>query len=91
MDHNQNNQSLSPEDKKFREYISRGDDFIRIEIFRNALLWYKRALELKPDDPVARQKVNDTKKKIHGESRVIITLVIVAVVVVAVVLVVRAL
>ena len=86
MDHTENNQPLSPEEKKFQEYLSRGDDFMKIELFRNGLLWYKKALELKPDDPVAQEKVKDTKKKLHGESKVIVTLFIIAVVIVGVVL-----
>ncbi len=91
MDHAENNQNLSPEEKKFNEYLSRGDDFMKIELFRNAKLWYKKALELNPSDPVAQQKFNDVSIKLKNESRVIFTLFVIAAVIVGIVVIIKSL
>ncbi len=86
MNHHTKEVNLPPEEKKFQEYITRGDDFCKIEIYRQAVLWYRRALELKPDDPVAIERYTGCRAKIKGESKAIIAILIVAAVIVAVVL-----
>jgi hypothetical protein len=66
-DHN-----LSPEEQLFREYITRGDDFCKIELFRQAVNWYRKAVEMKPDDPEAQERLKGCSSKIKGESRIIL-------------------
>jgi Tfp pilus assembly protein PilF len=78
------NQALTPEEKQFNQCLATGDDFIKIEIFRSAAAYYKRAIEIRPDDPEASQKLAETNEKIKKENRAIYT--IVAVFVVAVIL-----
>ena len=85
-----NQEQLSPDESKFQEYLMRGDDFCKIELFRNAIVWYRQALEMKPDDPVARELYENCRQKIRAESRVIYILLCIAAVIVAVVLIIRA-
>jgi hypothetical protein len=80
---------LSPDEKKFQEYLTRGDDFCRIELFRYAVAWYRQALQIKPDDPVARERLENCSKKIRNEVRVIYALLAVICVIVIVVMVIK--
>ena len=80
------NQKLTPSERLYREYMKAGDDFTKIEIFRSAAAWYKKALDLRPDDGEARQKLAGIQEKIKKENRAIYT--IVAIFAVAVILVV---
>jgi lipopolysaccharide biosynthesis regulator YciM len=86
MDKSLNNQILTPEEKRFAEYMKTGDDFTKIEIFRSAAAWYKKALDVRPDSEEAKQKLAGIKEKIKKENRAIYT--IVAIFTVAVILVV---
>jgi hypothetical protein len=64
--------ALSPEERRFREYITRGDDFCKIELFRYAVGWYRRAVELKPDNEEARIKLQGCRGRIKSETRTIL-------------------
>ncbi len=75
------NQVMTPEEKRFREYLLNGDDFIKIEIFRSAVSWYRKALELKPENPEARQKLEDALARIKKENKAIYIIVSIAAVV----------
>jgi ERCC4-related helicase len=83
MAHLENNENLSLEEKKFRQLMGMGDDFIKIEIFRNAIKWYREAAKLRPDDPVAKQKIAECEKLLNRENRAIYIIAGIAVVVVA--------
>jgi hypothetical protein len=82
MAHNYEEAVLSPEERRFREYITRGDDFCRIELFRYAVGWYRRAVELKPESEEARTRLQDCRGKIKSESRTILIILAVAAVIV---------
>lgn len=64
-------QHLNPEDKKFRECILTGDDFMKIEIYRQAAAWYRNALAIRPEDAPAKQKLEDAVNKIKAENKAI--------------------
>jgi hypothetical protein len=72
------NQILTPEERKFREFMNTGDDFIKIEIFRSAASYYGKALALKPGDAEAGRKLAETREKIKKENRAIYVIVAVA-------------
>lgn len=75
---------LSYEERRFREYITRGDDFCKIELFRNAVGWYRKAVELRPDSEEARTRLQDCRSKIKSESRkILIILAVAAVIIIA--------
>ena len=69
---------MTPEEKKFREYLTRGDDFCKIELYRHAVHWYREAVKLRPDDTEARARLDGCSGKIHAESRTILIIVAVA-------------
>ena len=76
--------ALSPEELRFREYITRGDDFCKVELFRYAVGWYRRAVELKPDNEEARMKLQGCRNLVKSESRsLLIILAVAAIIVVA--------
>ena len=72
MAHHHEETGLTPEDLKFREFIIRGDDFCKIELYRYAVGWYRKAVELKPDSEEARTRFQDCRSKIKSESRTIL-------------------
>jgi tetratricopeptide (TPR) repeat protein len=77
--------AINPEEEKFQELIRLGDDFLRIEIYRQALKSYKQALELKPGDALVKDKISSCGQKIKYEKKVFIILLAAAVVITAVV------
>ena len=83
MDHHENNEKISPEEKRFRELMGLGDDFFKIEIYRSAVHWYKEALKLKPGNELAAQKVAECEELLNHERKVIYILLSVAAVVIA--------
>ncbi len=80
MANTNDHQALSPEDSMFREYIQRGDDFCKIEIYRQAVDWYRKAVELRPDDEDARNKLAACSGKIKKESRAILVILFIGVI-----------
>jgi hypothetical protein len=83
------NTSLNPEEKRFREYQTTGDDFTKIEIYRSAAAWYRKAIELRPDDKEVKRKLAETYDKIRKESKTIYIIVGVAVVILFLILIMR--
>ncbi len=75
------NQAMTPEEKLYREYILNGDDFMKIEIFRQAAKWYRKALELRPGDKEAKGKLDDTLSRIKKENKAIYIIVSIAAVI----------
>ena len=84
MAHHENNENLSPEEKKFRELMTNGDDFFKIEIYRSAVKQYKEAAKLDLDNDLASQKVAECERLLQNERKWIY--VILAVAAVAVIL-----
>ena len=75
-------ESLSPEEKRYREYMTTGDDFRKIEIYRSAAACYRKAGELKPGDLPANQKLNECIRMIKNENRIILIILSVAAVII---------
>jgi hypothetical protein len=84
MEHQINHESISPEEKKFRELMTNGDDFLKIEIYRSAVSRYKEAAKLGIDNDLANRKIAECEKLLQNERKWIY--VILAVAAVAVVL-----
>lgn len=82
MGANHDTTHLSPEEKKYSENMTTGDDFLKIEIFRSAEACYRRALEARPGDELAKEKLAGTMAKIKKENSAIYAIVSVAAVVV---------
>lgn len=66
MDHNE---SLTREEKQFRELMTGGDDFLKIEIYRSAISRYKEAAKLGIDNELANQKIAQCEKLLQNERK----------------------
>lgn len=75
---------MSPAERKFAEYMQRGDDFYKVEILRPARNWYKRALEMNIETEKVKQKIAECNKQLAFEEKVIRILVAVVAILVAV-------
>jgi hypothetical protein len=77
---------MTPAELKFLDYMQHGDDFCKIELWRPAKNWYKKALELNIESERVLQKIADCDKSIAYEVKIILRLIAVAAVLVLVVL-----
>jgi len=73
-----NTENLSKEEVAFNEMIQRGDDFMKIEIFRNARECFSLALEMNVNNTFAQEKLNVCNQNIKIESSTIIKLLVIA-------------
>jgi len=70
-------ENLSKEEIRYNELIQRGEDFMKIEIFRNAREYFEMALASNYNNMLSQQKLDDCNKKIKKESKTIIRLLVV--------------
>jgi hypothetical protein len=75
MAHHETNENLSPEEKKFYDLINHGDDFIKIQIYRNARECYSSALITNVNNELATAKLAECNGLIKSESKIIIAIV----------------
>lgn len=66
MAHHENNENLSPDEKKFKELMLNGDDFFKIEIYRSAVKQYKEAAKLDIDNNLANSKIAGCEKLLQN-------------------------
>ncbi|MCK9400242.1 MAG: hypothetical protein M0Q51_09680 [Bacteroidales bacterium] len=78
MGHHETDESISPAEKQFRELMYNGDDFFKIEIYRNAVKYYKDAAKLDVDKDLANQKVAECELLLRHERKVIYILLSIA-------------
>lgn len=78
------NSGLSPMERRFLDYMQKGDDFMKIEIYRSAKECYARAEELNLNHAVAKSKLDNCNRLLHVEKkRIIIIVSVIAIVAVA--------
>lgn len=75
MAHHDNTLNLSKEELVFNEFINHGDDFIKIQIYRNARECYTQALETNFNNEIASNKLTECNALIKSESKAIIVIV----------------
>ena len=75
MAHHNENLNLSKEELEFNDFIRRGDDFIKIQIYRNARECYTFALESNFNNEISEAKLSECNALIRSESRMIINVV----------------
>jgi len=86
MAHTVDNRELSPEERMYVDYIQKGDDFMKIEIYRSAKEWYTRALELNHNPGFVRSKLDNCNSLLQLEKkRIIVIISVIAIVVLALV------
>ena len=71
MAHAEEQEHLSPEEKKFRECIEQGDNFMKIQIYYLADKWYAQAVQMQPGNAGARKKWEESKVAHKKENRTI--------------------
>lgn len=81
--------ALTPEERQFRDYITRGDDYCKVELYRYAASYYRKAWEMRPDSEEARLRFQECREKIKAESKVILIIVAVAAVILLAVIMIR--
>jgi len=63
---------------RFDEYILRGDDFLKIELLRQAKNWYLKALAIDSENDYVKSRISECEKKLAFENRVTLILVVTA-------------
>ncbi len=66
------NENISKKELDFNEIIQRGEDFMKIQIFRNARECFQLALNMNFNNVFAQKKLDDVNIKIKDESKTII-------------------
>jgi hypothetical protein len=74
MVHHEATTDQSPESQLFQEYMMRGNDFFKIEIFRSAKSWYEKALSLKIDEDKVMHQIEECNRQLAYEKKVFIIL-----------------
>jgi len=75
--------SVSPinlDKSDFAEFIQRGDDFFKIQLLRQALTWYSKALSLDIENEKVKSRISECERLIAFENKVVYTLISVALV-----------
>lgn len=81
------NTFLSSIERQYLDYKQKGDDFMKIEIYRSAKEWYIKALELNQNQEMIRSKLDNCNRQIQLEKKKItIVVLVIAIVLFALVL-----
>lgn len=81
------NTYLSSIERQYLDYKQKGDDFMKIEIYRSAKEWYIKALELNQNQEMIRSKLDNCNMQIQLEKKKItIVVLVIAIVLFALVL-----
>jgi len=75
MAHHNDDSNLSKEELEFNDLIRHGDDFMKIQIYRNAREWYNYALESNFNNELASNKLTECNALIKSELSTIIKIV----------------
>lgn len=71
MEHHILESTLSPAERKFLDLMRHGDNFLKIEILRPAISYYKKALELNIDTDIVKKKIAECERQLAFEQKVI--------------------
>ncbi|MEI8202571.1 MAG: hypothetical protein WCH34_06135 [Bacteroidota bacterium] len=81
MEHHSTEQ-LSKEEIAFNEMINRGNDLMKIQIFRSAKECYTLALDMNFNNTLAQEKLADCNRELKSESKtIIVTLIVMGIIV----------
>ncbi len=76
----------SHKEREFMDFVQHGDDFFKIELWRPARAWYKRALELNIETEKLKNKIAECDRLQAYEVKVIWTLVVIVLSVIVLIL-----
>ena len=68
-------ENYSHEEIKYRYHIQRGSDYMKIDLFRSARETYKEALNYKPGDPLATEKISECNGYIRRDRKKVLVIV----------------
>lgn len=86
MHENHSKTSLSREEQLYHDFIRRAEDFMKIEIFRNAKECYKLALDTGVDNKYVNKQISLLDQKIKSEVKTIRIILAIAVAIIATVI-----
>jgi hypothetical protein len=75
MAYKADNTDLNPEESLYQDYMQKGDDFMKIEIYRSAKEWYLRALSTNFNQKLIKEKLENCDKLIQREKKIIVIVV----------------
>lgn len=78
MGHHSSETTMSHTETVFMDLMRHGDDFLKIELFRPAKAWYKKALELNIQTENVKQKIAECDRLLAYEVKVIKIIAVVA-------------
>ena len=78
MDHDKSESNINPDERNFRDYMQRGDDFYKIELLRQAKLWYNQALGLNIESEKAKSRISECERQLEFENNVVSILISIA-------------
>jgi hypothetical protein len=85
MGHQETPENIGHAEKKFNELMCNGDDFLKIEIYRNAVKQYKLAATLDIDNDLANRKIAECERLLSNEQKWIYILLSIAAVTVIII------
>jgi hypothetical protein len=71
MELNNSNAEMSVTERDYQEFVQRGDDFFKIELLRQAKIWYKKALELSHNGEDVKHKFAECERLLKYEQKVV--------------------
>lgn len=83
MEHSVTEKTLTSEGKLFEQCMKTGDDFRKIEIYRLAKIWYRKALDTGVDNALVESRIKEIEQKQKSERKTILTLLVIAIVIVS--------
>ncbi len=83
MAHHEEHIPATPEEAIFYDCLKNGDDFMKIEIYRLARFWYRKALETGIRTEMISEKLAGLEEKSRFERKVIAILGIIAAIIIA--------
>ncbi len=78
MEDHSSETKLSRMEREFNDYMEHGDDFFKIELWRPARSWYKKALALNIEPERVRYKIAECDRLQAFEVKVILRIVAIA-------------
>lgn len=78
METNNSESRLSPAESDFVEFMQRGDDFYKIELLRQAKIWYSKALMLNIQNEKAKSSISECESLLKFENKVVYILISIA-------------
>jgi hypothetical protein len=71
MTHNNSTAQSSVTERDFLDYMQHGDDLMKVELLRNARIWYQQALELNMETGMVKQKIAECDRLLAYERKIV--------------------